>query len=135
MLMGIAHMGVLFLVFGLGMRQQELFEAFFVEQMSVYVGLMLCGVLYGPVDLLLSVLAHARSRRHEFEADSFAVRTTGLGTALAGGLKKLSADSLDNLTPHPAYVWLHYTHPPVIERIARIAQHAARTRGAQPVQP
>lgn len=124
MVTSILHLGLLFFVFGLGMQQRGLFDAFFVQQSSVYVGLVLCAVLYGPVDLLLSVLVHARSRRHEFEADSFAVRTTGLGAALAGGLKKLSADSLDNLNPHPAYVWLHYTHPPVVERLAAIAQLA-----------
>jgi STE24 endopeptidase len=122
MLLGILHMGVLFFAFGVGMHQRALFDAFFMSQMSVYAGLTLCSVLYGPVDLALSILVHARSRKHEFEADSFAVRTTGLGRALADGLKKLSADSLDNLTPHPAYVLLHYTHPPVVQRLAKIAE-------------
>lgn len=125
MLLSIVHMGLLFFAFGLGMRQRVLFDAFLVDEMSVYMGLVLCSVLYGPVDLLLSVVVYARSRKHEFEADSFAVQTTGLAAALARGLKKLSADSLDNLTPHPAYVWLHYTHPPVSQRLARIAQQAS----------
>jgi STE24 endopeptidase len=127
MLLGIAHMGVLFFAFGYGMRQPALFDAFFMQHASVYAGLVLCSVLYGPVELALSVLFHARSRKHEFEADSFAIETTGLGPALANGLKKLSADSLDNLTPHPAYVLLHYTHPPLVERLARIEARAATT--------
>ena len=91
-----------------------------MSEPSVYAGLVLCALLFSPVDLALSILMNARSRKHEFEADSFAVETTGLGEELAAGLKKLSADSLSNLTPHRAYVLLHASHPPLIERVAAI---------------
>jgi STE24 endopeptidase len=57
------------------------------------------------------------SRRHEFEADRFAGESTGEPAALILALKKLSKDSLSNLTPHPLLVGLHFTHPPVLERI------------------
>jgi STE24 endopeptidase len=68
----------------------------------------------------------AFSRRNEFEADAFAAQTTRRPEDLVTALKKLSLENLSNLTPHPFYVWLHYTHPPVLRRIA-----ALRAEGAQ----
>jgi STE24 endopeptidase len=56
-------------------------------------------------------------RRNEFEADSFAAGTTGNPLALAEALKKLSVSSLSNLTPHPFYVFLNYSHPPMAQRL------------------
>jgi STE24 endopeptidase len=60
------------------------------------------------------------SRRHERDADRFAVATTGGSRALADALKKLAAHNLANLTPHPLYVLLNYSHPPLLERIKAI---------------
>ena len=60
------------------------------------------------------------SRRHEFEADRFAAETTGSGAPLVAALKKLVADSFSNPTPHPMDVFLHYSHPPVLQRIGAI---------------
>jgi len=74
-------------------------------------------LLLTPVELVLSIALQALSRRHEYEADRFAAETTGSGAALARGLKRLSADSLANLNPHPLHVVLHHSHPPVLERI------------------
>jgi STE24 endopeptidase len=127
MITSILHLGLLFFVFGHFMQQPALFAAFGIEQMSVYAGLVFCALLYTPVELVLSLVLHARSRKHEYEADRFAVETTGLGPALASGLKRLAGDSLANLTPHPAYVVLHHTHPPLRERIKAIlaASHAS----------
>lgn len=131
MLVAIAQLGLLFFVFGYFMRQVGLFEAFQMSEMSVYAGLLFCGLLYGPVDLLMSLVLHARSRKHEYEADRFSVETTGLGQALAEGLKKLAANNLGNLTPHPAHVLLHHTHPPLAERIAAIEAASAEQQQPQ----
>lgn len=120
MVTSILYLGVLFFAFGYFIQQPALFEAFRMSEPSVYAGLVFCALLFSPVDLALSLLLNARSRKHEYEADSFAVETTGLGDALAGGLKKLAADNLSNLTPHPTYVLLHESHPPLIERVAAI---------------
>ena len=57
------------------------------------------------------------SRRNEFEADAYAAELTGEPNSLISALKKLSADNLSNLTPHPFYVFMNYSHPPVITRI------------------
>ncbi|MDE0124003.1 MAG: M48 family metalloprotease [Bryobacterales bacterium] len=84
-------------------------------------------LLFRPVDLVLSVLVHVFSRRHEFEADRFAAETTGSGAPLVGALKKLAADNLSNLTPHPMDVFLHYSHPPVLQRIGALVRLSARS--------
>jgi STE24 endopeptidase len=70
-----------------------------------------------PLQFVLSVGGAALSRYHERQADAFATHTTGRGDLLAAGLKRLSKDNLSNLTPHPFYVFLNYSHPPVLERV------------------
>ncbi|MEY4580274.1 MAG: hypothetical protein RL701_4977 [Pseudomonadota bacterium] len=120
MLLGIAQLGLTLFGFGLLMRTPQLYAAFGVSQPSVYMGLVLCSLIYQPVALVLSLFMHARSRHNEFEADRFAVETTGMGGALVSGLKRLASDSLSNLTPHASYVMVHYTHPPLRERVRAI---------------
>lgn len=117
MLLGVLQLGAMLFLFGYFMRQEALYAAFGVSEPSVHVGLVLCSLLYRPLDLVLSPLMLWRSRSNEYEADRFAIETTGLATALRSGLKRLSADSLSNLSPHPSYVLLHYTHPPLRERL------------------
>ena len=120
MLLGILQLGAMLFLFGYFMRQDALYAALGVIAPSVHVGLLACSLLYRPLDLALSPLFLWRSRSNEYEADRFAAETTGLASALASGLKRLSADSLSNLSPHPSYVLLHYTHPPLAERIAAL---------------
>ena len=60
------------------------------------------------------------SRRNEYEADAYAKETFD-GPALMQALKKLSVDSLSNLYPHPWYVFFHYSHPPLLKRLAAMA--------------
>ena len=67
----------------------------------------------------------AASRRDEYEADRFAVETTGRPETLASALKRLSMESLSNLTPHPFYVALHHSHPPILQRIAALRSVAS----------
>jgi STE24 endopeptidase len=118
--LGIAHLGVVFFVLSLFLSQAGLFDAFYMDERSVYAGLVFFGLLFTPVDLALSVLLNLVSRRHEFEADAFAATTTGGGEPLIAALKALAADNLTNLTPHPLHVFLHDSHPPVAQRIARL---------------
>ena len=118
---GVLHMGAVFWLFSFFIGQRPLFDAFGMSEPSVYAGLLFFGLLFTPVEFFLSLAMHALSRRHEFEADAFAAGTIeGGGDDLAMALKKLSSDNLSNLTPHPAYVFLHYSHPPVLERIRRL---------------
>lgn len=116
----IVQSGVVFFLLSLFLKNQGLFEAFYVQDMSIYAGLVFFGMLFSPIDLVLSFFVQAFSRKNEFEADAYARETTGKADQLVSGLKRLSADSLSNLTPHPLYVKLHYSHPPLTERIAAL---------------
>ena len=130
MALSIAHLGAMLWILSLFLEQEGLFAAFYVTEPSVYAGLLFFGLLFTPVELILSVLVNLFSRRNEFEADRFAAETTGSGDALIDALKKLSADTLTNLTPHPLAVFLSYSHPPVLQRIA-----ALRRLGTPVAQP
>ena len=118
--LGIAQVGVIFFLLSLVLRDAGLFEAFHVSRPSTYVGLVLFGIAYTPIGLVLSFAVQAHSRRNEFEADAFARETTGRGEVLARALEKLSAQSLSNLTPHPFYVKLHHSHPPLADRVSAL---------------
>jgi len=122
MVLSVTHLGVMFWVLSLFLQQEALFEAFFVTEPSVYTGLLFFGLLFTPVELVLSVLLNVFSRKNEFEADAFSAMTTGDADSLVRALKKLSADNLSNLTPHPFDVFLHYSHPPVLERIRALGK-------------
>ena len=83
-----------------------------------YVGLFLAGVFWSKTGFFLQPLYMMISRRFEREADIFAAEMLGGGAAMAGAMKRLAADNLSNLNPHPLYVWFHYSHPPIVERVA-----------------
>lgn len=90
-----------------------------VAKPSFHIGVVVFGLLYQPVSMLLGLVMHQFSRRNEYQADAFAARY-GLGEALIGGLKKISVHALSNLNPHPAYVFVHYSHPTLLQRISQI---------------
>lgn len=107
----------LFVLASLCLSRPELYAAFGVTHPSYYVGFVLFSILVQPLAIIIGVVLNFLSRRHEFEADRFAAESTGEPGSLILALKKLSKDSLSNLTPHPLLVGLHFTHPPVLERI------------------
>ncbi|BBD09465.1 M48 family metallopeptidase [Desulfovibrio ferrophilus] len=115
--MGIAKTGLVLFLMSLFLDNGELFAAFGMEQVSIHAGLIFFMLLYTPVALVLGIAAQMLSRRHEFEADAFAAEATGDPEPLISALKTLSVANLSNLTPHPAYVFVHYSHPPVLARI------------------
>jgi STE24 endopeptidase len=114
---GILHFGVLFFLLSIFLESPGLFHAFFINQPSVYSGLIIFSLLYTPVEMLLSIGMNAISRKNESQADRFAVTTTHEPASFASALKKLSSDNLSNLTPHPFYVFMNYSHPPLRQRI------------------
>lgn len=120
MVVSVLHMGAMLWIFSLFVSHRPLFDAFFMDATSVHAGLIFFGMLFTPIEFFLSLLMNALSRRHEFEADRFAAETLGSGADLVSALKKLSAGNLSNLTPHPFYVFLHYSHPTVLHRIRRL---------------
>lgn len=120
----VGHMGIVFFLISFFISFEALFHAFFVDRVSIYAGLVFFGLLYSPLDLFLSLVMQIFSRTDEYEADQFAADTTQDPGSLVSALKKLSLHNLSNLTPHPFYVFLNYSHPPVLERI-----HALKKRG------
>ena len=97
-----------------------LYQAFGMDYQSVYSGLIFFSFLYTPVQLILSILGQYISRRNEHSADRWACENGQDGNTLISALKKLSAHNLSNLTPHPAYVFFNYSHPPIKQRIELI---------------
>ncbi|MBI9110797.1 M48 family metallopeptidase [Maridesulfovibrio ferrireducens] len=124
-IMSIINTGIVFLLMSFFLGNKDLFAAFGMQNISIHAGLIFFALLYTPVSVVLSVFSNAKSRKHEFEADNFAAKTTKTPSALIGALKKLSASNLSNLTPHPFYVWLEYSHPPVLKRIENLKSHNA----------
>jgi STE24 endopeptidase len=119
-LLGILQMGLVLFLLSFFISHQGLFDAFYMEQKSVYAGLIFFAMLYSPLDFFLSLCMQIFSRKNETAADNFAVRTTADPSAMADALKKLSVHNLSNLSPHPFYVFLNYSHPPVLQRIENI---------------
>jgi STE24 endopeptidase len=126
--LSILHMGVMFFLLSVFLHHEGLFQAFFVQQPSVYAGLVFFGMLYTPLELVLSMGMQIMSRRHEYEADRFAVDTFAEPAALALALKKLSVHNLANLTPHPFYVFT-YSHPPMLQRLWAIQMQQCARKG------
>jgi STE24 endopeptidase len=117
MVVSIVHTGILFFMLSLVLNYQPLYDAFHVTEPSVYVGLILFGLLLSPLELVLGFAMNALSRKNEFEADNYAAELTTSPSSLVEALKRLSRTNLSNLTPHPFYVRLYYSHPPVLTRI------------------
>jgi STE24 endopeptidase len=108
---------VLFFVASVCVSRPELYATFAVQNPSYYVGLALFVIMVRPAAILLGIFGNYWSRKHEFEADRFAAESLGDPIPLVTALKKLSKDSLSNLTPHPLLVGLHFSHPPVLQRV------------------
>jgi STE24 endopeptidase len=124
MVLSMLNLGVVLYLLSLFMNNLMLFEAFYMQQTSVYASLLFFMLLYSPVEFMLSILMQMLSRHNEFEADRYAVSTYRNGLLLADALKKLSRQNLSNLTPHPFNVFLNYSHPPVLQRVKRIEESA-----------
>lgn len=113
---GIAQTGVMLFILSLFLGNPALAHALGIEQSSFHIDILAFGLLYSPLSEIIGIISNIISRKHEFEADAYAKETYD-GNALGVALKKLSSDNLSNLKPHPAYVFVHYSHPPVLERL------------------
>ena len=120
MIANFLHFGILLFLLSLFINSPGLYQAFYMQQPSIYTGLIFFGLLYTPIELVLSVLMNMLSRKYEYDADRFAAVTVPDAARMIDSLKKLSRDNLSNLTPHPFYVFLHYTHPPLLQRTGAI---------------
>ncbi|MBE9509468.1 MAG: M48 family metallopeptidase [Bacteroidetes bacterium] len=119
MIISVLQTGLTLYILSLLIGNPELSKALGAEQIGFHLGLIAFGILYSPVSTVLGLGMNIFSRKNEFEADAFAgkhYRKDALMTAL----KKLSVKNLSNLRPHPAVVFFHYSHPPLLERLKRL---------------
>jgi len=118
---GILQAGLTFFLFSLFINNPSLSEALNVAEPNFHISLLAFGILYTPVSMALGIFSGIFSRRHEYQADRFAAEYSD-AKALISALKKLSGKNLSNLTPHPAYVFFHYSHPTLLQRIKALSK-------------
>ena len=111
--------GLMLFLFSLIVRSPLLSNAMGAKTPSFHLGLIVFGILYSPLSLLIGLVTNYISRRNEFEADEFVIKNYEPHW-LSEALKKLSVKNLSNMLPHPAYVFFHYSHPPLLERLAKL---------------
>ena len=110
---------LLFFVFGSVLKSDAMAQALGGQVASFHLNALAFSILYSPISLVLGILTNVLSRKFEYQADAYAAGF-GLAAHLESGLKKLSASSLSNLTPHPLYVFFHYSHPTLFQRMSRL---------------
>lgn len=111
--------GITLFILSLLIKNPLLSEALGGTEPSFHLGLIAFGILFSPISLCTGIIMNHISRKHEYEADHF-VKDHGKGEFLISALKKLSSKNLSNLTPHPAYVFFHYSHPTLLQRVERL---------------
>ena len=116
LIMSIIQIGIMTLFFELCLKLPEISLALGGSETSFHLGLIGFSIVFSPISMLSGILMNYISRKNEFEADAYAKETFN-GDDLSLALKKLSVDSLSNIYPHPLYVFFHYSHPPLIQRL------------------
>ncbi len=116
LLLTIIQLGITVFFLEFCLKQPEISYALGGNEMSFHLGLIGFSFIFSPISLISGIFMNYLSRKNEFEADSYAKETYS-GEHLSLALKKLSVDSLSNIYPHPAYVFIHYSHPPLIKRL------------------
>ncbi|MGI8892092.1 MAG: M48 family metallopeptidase [Bacteroidia bacterium] len=118
-IISVLQSGLMLFLLAWAIDNPALSEALGGSGANIRLGLLAFGILYTPVSVIIGILMNMLSRKYEFEADQYATETYN-GNALQLALKKLSVDNLSNLNPHPAYVFVHYSHPPLLQRLKAI---------------
>lgn len=116
LILGTLTTGFTLWLFSLVVNNSLLSQALGVSIPSFHIGLVAFGLLYAPISRLTGIIMNLLSRKFEYQADYYA-KATYKKEPLISGLKALSKTSLSNLTPHPAYIWFHYSHPSLQQRI------------------
>lgn len=111
--------GLTLFILSVFINNPEVSLAIGVTRPSFHAALVGFGILYSPISEITGLIMNYMSRKFEYQADDYA-KNTFAAPPLITSLKKLSKNSLSNLTPHPAYVFVHYSHPPLIARIKNL---------------
>ena len=115
-ILGILQSGLMLFLLGWFVNHPEISKALGVDSPTFHIGLLGFGLLYAPLSAVIGLGMTILSRRHEFQADAFAAKYSD-AQFLQSALKKISASALSNPTPHPWYVFFHYSHPPLLSRL------------------
>ncbi len=114
--LSIVQIGITLFILSKFIFNENLSIALGAQDLSYHLNLIAFSMLYAPISQIIGILMNLFSRKNEYEADKYAGKTYN-PEHLKTALKKLSADNLSNLTPHPAYVFMHYSHPPLTKRL------------------
>lgn len=116
MVIGILNVGVMLFILSRLIFEPALSEALGAMQPGIHMSLVAFALLFSPISELTGLAMNLLSRKNEYEADAYA-RETSDARSLETALIKLHVENLSNLEPHPAYVFLHYSHPPLLQRL------------------
>lgn len=108
--------GLMLFILSRFIQSPELSAALGGDQPAIHLNLLAFALLYSPISTLIDIGMNWISRRHEYQADRYAAETYA-ADPLGSGLIKLHTNTLSNLTPHPAYVFFNYSHPPLVQRL------------------
>lgn len=108
--------GIMLFILSLFLDNPLMSQALGVSMPAFHISIIAFGILYTPVSMILGMTNTIISRKNEYAADKFAAEY-GYAEHLISALKKLTVNNLSNLTPHPLYVFFHYSHPTVLQRI------------------
>jgi STE24 endopeptidase len=111
--------GIMLFLLSVVVNSPSLSQALGSNNVSFHLGLIVFGILYSPLSMIIGLLTNYISRKNEFAADRF-VKENFKSGILAEALKKLSVKNLSNMLPHPAYVFFHYSHPPLLQRLEEL---------------
>jgi STE24 endopeptidase len=116
LILSVFQTGITLYILSLVIDNPLLSKALGVNEPSFHVGLITFSLLYNPISTILGIGMNVISRKNEYAADEFAKHHYS-GENLIEALKKLSVNNLSNLTPHPTYVFVHYSHPTLLQRM------------------
>ena len=116
--------GLMLYLLSLLVFDEQLSQALGGEGLALHLNLLGFGLLFSPISMITSLVVNKISRKHEYEADAYAAETYSAGH-LQEALKKLSVKNLSNLMPHPWYVRVHYSHPPLLKRLKALERYGS----------
>ena len=119
LLFSVLTTGIMLFLLSVVVNSPSLSQALGSQNSSFHLGLIVFGILYSPLSLVIGLLTNWISRKNEFAADNF-VKENFKPEILSEALKKLSVKNLSNMLPHPAYVFFHYSHPPLLQRLEKL---------------
>ena len=112
---------VIFVLLGSLLGNPNLSKALGSDAPSFHLSMITFFLLFTPVSTVLGLINNSFSRYNEYQADQYSIDTyPGARDHMYSAFKKLSVESLSNLNPHPWYVAVHYTHPPILDRLANL---------------